>query len=427
MIRIPLSLSLGMSAARAIACNDRAAARGLSFTASNEAMISQEVSPDDWIKLSPYGEFPVVVNVKENGKLAPKRFLQVVNRQQADIMVKAFNSWLSKAGKLFRGAPIYIGHPDVDPGNYPDHARRGGIKELQAREDGLWGKPAWNDLGIKNLEEGYFVYPSPAWDFELPASGNKIYPDELVSVGLTNTPNIEASEPVTNEAKSGSEETNNENANMKKLHQLLNVPEEKGEDGLADAINKLQAHNSRLSTACNAIRKACNDAGLSDDVMMDTATNELSGDKLASVLLTKLNDGTKAITDLTAANARLTTINAERSKEVVDRAITEGRITEADRVTHMTALNANFETGRTAINALQPKLDTTKIMIGNAKLDISSAAERSRVINTAVQEYMAKHNCEYNVAFNAVKADKQFAPVFQAMQTPGKDKENSGK
>lgn len=144
-----------------------------------------EVPAEEWLEISPYGEFP-----NKKGK-------QIVRRSHADRMVAAFNSLLGRAARGFRGLPIYVGHPDVDPQRWPDDRRYGRVNQLDARDGGLWGLVAWNDLGRKNRAEGYYVYPSPAWFFPKNRNG-VVEPDELLSIGLTNTPNIVEVAPWTN-------------------------------------------------------------------------------------------------------------------------------------------------------------------------------------------------------------------------------------
>jgi hypothetical protein len=137
---------------------------------------------DEWEQITPWGNFP-----NEKG-------LQRLTMAEGEAMVSSFNSLLTKLKTGFRGIPIYIGHPDVDPKRWPDDRRIGKIEGLEARADGLYCKPAWNDLGDKNKEQGYWLYPSGVWHFKK-CPGGVIAPFELVSVGMTNTPNIAGVKP----------------------------------------------------------------------------------------------------------------------------------------------------------------------------------------------------------------------------------------
>jgi phage I-like protein len=213
-------------------------------TAVNVSPIDE--TTDDWIVISPYGEFP-----NEKGT-------QIVDRESANAMVVEFNSVLGKLGRLFRGAPIYRGHPDARPDIWPDDVRYGRINALDARDDGLYGKVAWNDLGVKNKEQGYYVYPSPAWNFKK-IDGGKIKPNRLKSIGLTNNPNIFEAVPLTNSvsattAKSEQQQQKEQIAvneeQKKKLCEALGLdPANTTPEQLIIAMNtlKTRARHSRLT------------------------------------------------------------------------------------------------------------------------------------------------------------------------------------
>lgn len=87
-----------------------------------------EESSDGWFKVSPYGVF----RGKTPGR--PQHFTE----DAAQRMVAEFNSLRGKLGRMFRGIPIYAGHPDVDPTIWTDDRRLGKATQLEARADGLW-------------------------------------------------------------------------------------------------------------------------------------------------------------------------------------------------------------------------------------------------------------------------------------------------
>ena len=138
---------------------------------------ARALSGDEWEQVTPWGDFP------------NPQGLQRLNKKTGQQMVDAFNS-----SRTTLGVPIFRGHPDVDPKNYPDDRRYGKITALDARSDGLWCKPAFNDLGRQNKDQGYWVYPSGVWKFKR-MPGGVIEPTELLSVGLTNSPIIPTVKP----------------------------------------------------------------------------------------------------------------------------------------------------------------------------------------------------------------------------------------
>src|SRR6478672_4532326 len=109
-------------------------------------------------------------------------------------MVKRFNSFRGKLGRLFSGAPFYIGHPDMPQSSeLADRKAYGWIMELEAREDGIYGRVKWSKAGLDLLKNAHFKYLSPYWSCDqIPGPTNRptFRPTNLISVGLTNQPNL---------------------------------------------------------------------------------------------------------------------------------------------------------------------------------------------------------------------------------------------
>lgn len=129
-----------------------------------------------WFMVTPWGDFANEVG------------MQRVQPVDGDVMIDAFNRLRQKLGPAFKGVPIYAGHPDARPQQYPDKRRYGRVDELQSRSDGLYAQVTLNDLGKQAIEQGHYVYASPAWT--LRPNGAVRRPIELLSIGLTNTPQI---------------------------------------------------------------------------------------------------------------------------------------------------------------------------------------------------------------------------------------------
>jgi hypothetical protein len=149
------------------------------------------VTEPEWLQLSPYGDFP-------HG-----RGMQRVSEASAREMVARFNSFRSRAGRLFGGLPIYVGHPDVAGANeLADRKAYGWIVEIEARDDGFYGRAKWSEAGIGLLRNAHFKYLSPFWEAREASmeNGRRLFtPVALISVGLTNQPNIPV-RPLANEA-----------------------------------------------------------------------------------------------------------------------------------------------------------------------------------------------------------------------------------
>lgn len=109
-------------------------------------------------------------------------------------MVAQFHSFRGRLGRLFGGVPFYVGHPDL-PGasELADRKAYGWVMQLEAREDGLYAHAKWSDAGLDLLKNAHFKYLSPYWEAKEIGSENSrrvFRPVALLSVGLTNQPNI---------------------------------------------------------------------------------------------------------------------------------------------------------------------------------------------------------------------------------------------
>lgn len=152
------------------------------------------VEQTDFLQLSPMGVFP------------HSKGFQQVDRPALERLIKNFNSFFARLGRRFAGVPLYVGHPDV-PGletMHPDRKAYGWIMELELREDGLYGRPKWSAAGRDLIANGHFKFLSPYWKAEAAGTfqGRPAFrPTELLSVGLTNEPNLPVL-PLSNAAES---------------------------------------------------------------------------------------------------------------------------------------------------------------------------------------------------------------------------------
>ncbi|MDR2737485.1 MAG: phage protease [Puniceicoccales bacterium] len=130
-----------------------------------------------WLKLVNFGEYD-----------HPKG-TQVLNSLSAKTVVDTFLSSKSHSSEKSRGIPIFIGHPDD-----PEFASRNGkiygrMEDLKVADDALWATVRWSTVGRELFENGILRYLSPRW-LTTQTTGGKLFPKCLLSVGLTNHPNI---------------------------------------------------------------------------------------------------------------------------------------------------------------------------------------------------------------------------------------------
>lgn len=338
--------------------------------------------------LAPYGTNPYWHQEKPGGvgEEGWKLYRQVFTRAQAERMVAAFNALAARQGEGFRGLPIYAGHPDADPVRWPDERRLGGVVGLEARSDGLYARAAWNDLGEQNRAQGYLVYPSPAWLYDRRAAraSGVIAPDELRSVGLTNTPRLPDVPAWTNREASRLthlEETNTEENPMNYKTLLL---EQFGlaEDASDEAIQ--QAHDAARQTAQNATAARAE---------RDTARED-------------------------ARRFRAAAVNAQ-----LDAAINAGRLTAAERAGFVQRFEGDYEEALRELAERRPTLNTRPLGLRptGPGQDLSTAHGRAAAFNTRLDALMRPataggRGLRFDAALTEMRANAEDAALLRAME-----------
>lgn len=348
----------------------------------------------EWIQLAPYGEHPT----------RDRASVQVFNAAIAEQLVNAFHGIFAKITRVIglNTVPIWKGHPDFAPTEWPEKIRLGSITDLAAREDGLWGKAEWNAEAEREIKENRHRFASSAWDVEELSPG-KIQPVILWSVGMWHQPNIKSVLPVVN---AGTEE---EDTEAKK-------ESDKEKETKPEPTKPMNAD----------IIKALIEAGL-----ITEGTDEVTA---TTALLSHLKDIAKAGEDKKkaedeAANLKLevekkdgeaeemkSQINALRTKAaglVIKSAIETGRITEAEKAGFETEINADFEAGIQKITSLTPKLNTQGINLNRSREAVLNAAERQTKISDWVNTYMEAKSVSYNTAFNACKQAPEMKAIWE--------------
>jgi len=145
------------------------------------------LAADGWVQVTPCGEFPH----------AGAGVVQVIDRAACDRIAAEFDARKSDAN--FPGVLVDFDHFSLDTGQSSEAA--GWITELESRDTGLWARVRWSDAGLSAVRGGRFrlmspVFPPPSACEDL--GGGKIRPRALVSVALTNEPNIKGGRPIAN-------------------------------------------------------------------------------------------------------------------------------------------------------------------------------------------------------------------------------------
>ncbi len=384
-------------------------------TASNEGTPQEEIgiaasnafSPadeDGWLLLSPFGDFN-----HSNG-------LQKFTHQSADRMASNFNSLLAKAGRALRGVPgvpIFVGHPD-DPSfsgktGHSDTRAHAWIEGVQARANGLFIKPKWSETGEAILANAHYRFLSPRWAMRH-IRGRDFEPVKLISVGLTNQPNIPVPAIANEEQSQKSTQTQSiiMNELIKKLFAKLGFANEK----IEAFLNKGEG----APTEDEILGKV--DAALAASNEKTTLETQLAEAKTARQNVESERDQAK--TDLTAANTAATLHRTAHAKLLAGAAVSDGRITPADEPGWLTRFaNEDFQTVSNELQAARKTVKTTQSKftkgLGRMNSDqIATANEQMAKVKAEVDKRMNDNGEDYMTAFANVKREKP--QLFEEMQ-----------
>ncbi len=360
---------------------------------------------DGWAQLAPYGDFPgVAVIANDNGTVSSFPAVQRLDRQAAEAMVANFYSLINRVKRFIKGCNIYNGHPDMpDAGDlYPDKSPKGMIVELQARDDGFYCKPAFNNEGESLLNQSRKLYFSGRWTSnELPSeNGKRIFrPDVLKSAGLTARPNLPVQH--VNERKPQTPPEMN-----KKL--IIDLLAARG----VTFANEAEATDEKIAAEIRKLGQ--------------------TGDALAQEKATWANEKAALTANITQRDTTITTLTNERDTfrtnfqnerkaritGLLDAAITEGRITAAERADWERRLNdeAQFANESASLGRQEKKIKTGTLEHGGRKFDIANAAQRSETVKRLVAEIEKRDACDYNTAYARVQAE--YPALFADMKQP---------
>ncbi|AHF94600.1 hypothetical protein OPIT5_29305 [Opitutaceae bacterium TAV5] len=310
-------------------------------------------SADGFIPLAGYGRHP------------NKAGLQVLDIEAAVLMQAAHDTARARRGEEAASIPIYKGHPDSPslaqtPG-HDDTTRYGRILELDAREEALFGKVAWN-AGYDPKTEAKKLFVSPGWAYRQNDDGT-ITPVKLLSLGLVPNPNI-ADAPAVNVADGSAEKTSSGNsAHTDTMKKELVI-------ALLNALG--------LTTAADAT-----------DEQLNTALGSAAGKakELSDANTAGEADRAKAAADLAAVNSAVETAKAATAAEraahintILTRAIADGLITVAERGAWNTklAVAADLQAAYGELAAKEPSIKTQSQLPGQAAFNAAQREDTAK-------------------------------------------------
>lgn len=194
---------------------------------------------------------------------------------------------------------------------------RGWIVELQAREDGLYGRVEWTPEGRQLVEGQSYGFISPVFM----ATKNK--PHRIVSVAraaLTNDPNM----PFLKSLNSRQEPDM-----LELLRKALGLPETATEEEILNAVSSAHAARSnydKLLTRVGGLVSVEGDETAVVTALQSRLSSSAGGDAVAS-----LNSQIATLNStVTALNTELSTIKSanaqERAVTVIDQAVKDGKV-----------------------------------------------------------------------------------------------------
>ncbi|MDR1414150.1 MAG: phage protease [Puniceicoccales bacterium] len=131
----------------------------------------------EWIKLVNFGEYQ------------HSKGIQLFDERAANAIVEYFHSLRGRLMRKFHGIPIFIGHPDDPEFSSRNGKVYGRVEDLKVEDDALWILIKWTEIGRELFKNGIIRHLSPRW-LTVRARDGKLFPKRLLSIGLTNHPNI---------------------------------------------------------------------------------------------------------------------------------------------------------------------------------------------------------------------------------------------
>lgn len=377
------------------------------------------IGDGDWALIAPYGRHP-----------APDgSYVQHFDRPQAEKVVATWNSITGKAARVFKNlwhglgakfsVPVWDGHPETDKQRWPRERLLAEITDLRTTHAGLEGRVQWTSNSQAARTRGP-LFPSALW-WHWPPSGEPpaVYPELLESIGLVPTPNIPAVPAWTANALPGLPPDENQNENMNYRDQLIALLGLKADATDAAIQSSLDAHAAKVNSTANALSTA-NAEKAQLEKQLTTANGQVQ------TLTTNLDNLVAERDGLKTANGALT---AERDGLIAQQGVLvtgvlniaekRGAITPAEHETFKTRITtANTAAATLAELQSRKAMHTQSVEINGNRIDLSTANARSDALQSAIAKRMKQDGLEYDAAYQAVKADPQFAGLFAAMSDP---------
>ena len=272
-----------------------------------------EGPPPESIKLVPLGKF--AANDGRRFEIADAEAVVAATRKHAG----------------GRDLPIDYEHQvDRAAANGQPAPAAGWIKDVEIREDGIYGRVDWTEKGATLIASREYRYISPVLAL---AKGKAQKVVAILRAALVNTPALDM--PALAKSFLREEEAMTLDELMTKLKAALKMADDATEEDMLAALDKLAAADTdpdpEPATMSTIRKELCKGLGLDADTPISqvvAAVTELSQSIAAP-------EGTVSVAEFKAMADEVTSLRAERADETaeaaVDAAITAGKITPAQK------------------------------------------------------------------------------------------------
>jgi phage I-like protein len=242
------------------------------------------------------------------GSFRHKEGVQVID---VDTLNRIYRSAISEG----RDIPVDFGHESfMKPA--AQAAGWGVLRSLEVKPDGLWGRIDWTEGAEEQVRKRMFRYLSPVFTFNPSFSKDgKLHIERLVSLGLTNQPNITAMRPLFNQHPM--EEKMDEL--LTDLLEALGLPQETEP---AAAVERVREAVSRLKTLLTRISELKNVLGTAEDTKSESVL-AMAIEKIASIKDAGEVPSTEEVESL---KNELASLKEKEVADAVSSAIASGKI-----------------------------------------------------------------------------------------------------
>jgi phage I-like protein len=339
---------------------------------------------DGWMRILPYG-------VYKHASVGDQVFDRAaVNRISSHL--KGTWAKVKQVLSYFTGTdaslPVYNGHPDdaqFAANGHNDWNQYARVPEIEARDDGMWARVIYNDLGRQLLASGKKLYFSPRF-LGTPAANGKYYPNKISSFGLFPNPNIREAAAANAETTT----TTTMNPLLKVLLGLLGVNDEQ------TAAANANAEGAENSEAVTKVKGILAEAAKVPQLQTDIA----AANGKVTTLTTERDTANGKVTSLTserdAANAAL----EAGAEAIITAKVKDGAIPEANRAAWKGQFKANFVSAANGILGVKANQAlNTETQTGGAGAQRETAASNAKAeFGKRVEEIMTEKKLSRNKA-----------------------------